>query len=289
MTIPMRHIPYLKMGSDIRRRLSDFLILVGGVILFFVTLFGFKSFLAIRNSGDDYYLLSKTISEAPLPIAEAPLPTAVIAIEPELLTKYSYFPLIGNLDTSEEPPELAIEPPIEAAGTDFPAPAGPVVRLVIPQLKVDRPVIPLGTKKTSGRNVEWNTDTLFANRNRSDLVGQMVTSVNPGDGGNIVLVGHNYNEGWFGWEGVFANLQKMRPGSKIRVFTEDGSEHLYIVQVVKKIPWSQHNAAELEKHQKYLWPTDHEQLTLVTCGGELLWSWSARIYVVATPASLAGN
>ena len=280
----MRHIQYLRKSSDIRRRLSDSLILLGSVILFFVMLFGFKSFLAIRNSGEDNYLLSKIISDAPLPTAvPAPEP------EPELVTMNYYFPLIGNADIPENPLEVAAEPPIAAAVVEIPAPAGPIVRLVIPQLKVDRPVIPLGLKKTSARNFEWNTDALFANNNRSDLVGQMVTSVNPGDGGNIVLVGHNYNEGWFGWEGVFAHLQNMGPGNKIKVYTEDGSEHLYVVQVVKKIPWREHNAAELEKHQKYLWPTEHEQLTLVTCGGELLFSWSARIYVVATPASLAGN
>jgi sortase (surface protein transpeptidase) len=75
----------------------------------------------------------------------------------------------------------------------------------------------------------------------------------------------------------------MQEGDEIILFTANGGEHHYIVEKVKKVPWQKRNLVELEKHQKFLWPTDHEQLTLVTCGGVNLWTWQARIYVVAVP------
>jgi LPXTG-site transpeptidase (sortase) family protein len=147
-------------------------------------------------------------------------------------------------------------------------------------------VVTIDLRQSGQGQLEWNTDSLFANANRSDLVGQLATSVNPGDGGNIILVGHNYNNGW-NWAGVFVNLDNLAPGDKIVLHTESGGAFDYQVQKVKKVPWQQQNAAELEKHEKYIWPTEREQLTLVTCGGSYLTSWSARIYVVAVPMGLA--
>jgi LPXTG-site transpeptidase (sortase) family protein len=167
--------------------------------------------------------------------------------------------------------------------------AGPVVRLVIPSINVDRAVIEVGLKKGGGNQLTWNTDMLFSTNNRSDLVGQASTSVNPGDGGNIILIGHNYNNGWYSPEGVFVNIHQLKPGSKIMVYTRDGSEFRYEVRQVKKVPWREQNGAELEKHHKFLWPTENEQLTLVTCGGANFGIWSARVYVVAVPLGTSAN
>ncbi len=205
----------------------------------------------------------------------------------ELIVSENFLPLIVNME-----PQQIIEPVIEPVGNPIAVlgpSAGQVVRLVIPDINVDRAVVPMDFKRGDGNQVEWNTDALFANNNRSDLVGQMATSVNPGDGGNIVLVGHNYNNGWNASAGVFVNLQKLHPGSVILVTASDGREFRYVVKIVKKVPWSKQNSAELQKHQKYLWPTENEQLTLVTCGGEVLFTWSARIYVVAVPETKTGG
>jgi LPXTG-site transpeptidase (sortase) family protein len=161
--------------------------------------------------------------------------------------------------------------------------AGPVIRLVIPSINIDRAVIEVGLKKGSDRQLTWNTDVLFSTNNRADLVGQAITSVNPGDGGNIILIGHNYNNGWYSPAGVFVNIHKLKPGSQILVYTRDSGEFRYEVRQVKRVPWQQQNGAELEKHHKFLWPTEKEQLTLVTCGGANFGVWSARIYVVAVP------
>jgi sortase (surface protein transpeptidase) len=131
--------------------------------------------------------------------------------------------------------------------------------------------------------LQWDTDSLFANRKRDDLVGQVAVSLNPGEGGNIILVGHNTNVG-IDWAGVFYNLASLQPGTEIILSTEDGGEYHYIVQLVKKVPWKRQSEAELLKHQRFLFPTESEQLTLVTCGGVFTTQYSARIYVVAVPA-----
>ena len=175
----------------------------------------------------------------------------------------------------------------EAATPELPTPApvnstGRIVRLVIPRLGVDRAVVPLGISNSSEGGVDWNTDKLFATANRKDLIGQTLTSVNPGEGGNIVLMGHNYDNGYYAWEGVFVNIKSLSPGDQILAYTEGGGEYHYAVQLVKKVPWRSENAAEAAKHFKYLGPTPGEQLTLVTCGGANF-IWQARLYVVAVP------
>jgi LPXTG-site transpeptidase (sortase) family protein len=183
------------------------------------------------------------------------------------------------------PPPTDPAAPVETEVPPAPAvSAGPVIRLVIHRLQVNRAVVSVELRRDGNGNLDWNTEPLFSTPNRSDLVGQLAVSANPGEGGNIILVGHNYNNGWYDAEGVFVRLQNMQVGDEITLFTENGGEYHYIVGKVKKVPWQKRNLVELEKHQKFLWPTDHEQLTLVTCGGVNLWSWQARIYVVALPS-----
>jgi LPXTG-site transpeptidase (sortase) family protein len=241
-----------------------------------------KTNLATSQLGGYRYLQSVAEIRGPLPTIA---PKSPAEESPPLV----FLPVIQKPDPDESLAAQPVEVELPAGVRPGPS-AGPVVRIVIPGLRVDRTVVPVGLKRNSSRQLEWNTDALFSTANRPDLVGQIEASVNPGDGGNIVLMGHNYNNGWYANAGVFVNLQNLKPGGQIILYTQDGSEFHYIVQVVKKIPWQKQNAAELEKHQKYLWPTEHEQVTLVTCGGANILNWSARIYVVATPdVSAASN
>jgi hypothetical protein len=189
---------------------------------------------------------------------------------------------------STEPPPAV--PPGEPQPEPAPAAAqdaGPIVRLVIPTLNIDRAVISVGMHPDSSGTLQWDTDPLFATANRLDLVGHLATSYNPGQGNNIILIGHNYDNGWFIWEGVFVNLKNLQPGDKIIVYTEGGGEYHYVVQMLKKVPWRDKSQDELDKHEKFLGPTASEQLTLVTCGGANVWPWPARQYVVAVPDTSA--
>jgi LPXTG-site transpeptidase (sortase) family protein len=158
-------------------------------------------------------------------------------------------------------------------------PSQPVVRLKIPRIKVERAVVEIGAHPEKG----WDTDSLYATKNRPDLVGHLAGSALPGEGSNIVLAGHNYDWGIFQWNGVFYNLRRLKPGDKIFAFTQGGERHTYFVHKVKEIPFKNGNEEELFKHAKHLGPTETERLTLVTCSGANLLNWNKRVYVIAFP------
>ncbi len=261
------------MKADILRPLSNLLILVGSFILFCVILFWVRSALAAQQFEDNTYLISTVEINPPLPSY-----TYTATLTPTPTPTFTPQPTETQLPTETPLPTDTPFPSPTPLPTHIPS-AGRVVQLIIPRLNIRRAVIYIDVKGN-----QWDTDSLFANQNRQDLVGQIMTSSNPRDGSNIVLMGHNYNDGWYTGPGVFVNLKSLSPGDQIKVQTESGENFIYIVQKVKQIPWSNKNNAELEKHRKYLWPTENEQLTLVTCGGTNFFTWSHRVYVVALPA-----
>ena len=303
-------------GRLSRRRLGDLCLLCSALILEAVALFGFRSVLAAHQLEGKFNLVGETHQEMPLPsesllLVPPAVKPPVASLGGPILTELS-----SSLSTETQPvqnpspvaglaslpiaipntptPDLPSPTPYSTASPELVAPAFPtpapvnssgrIVRLVIPRLGVDRAVVPLGFSRISQGGVDWNTDKLFATANRKDLIGQTLTSVNPGEGGNIVLMGHNYDNGYYAWEGVFVNIKSLTPGDGIIAYTEGGGEYHYSVQLVKKVPWREENAAEAAKHFKYLGPTASEQLTLVTCGGANVYPWQARLYVVAVPA-----
>jgi LPXTG-site transpeptidase (sortase) family protein len=185
--------------------------------------------------------------------------------------------------------ETQIAPTITAALTPTHAPVSPsqpVVRLKIPNIKVDRAVVDIGLVPGKNGGMQWDSDSLFATSNRQDLVGHLNGSALPGESSNIVLVGHNYDWGIFQWNGVFYNVKRLKPGDKIILFSHGGERRVYRVDKVKEIPFNNNgNDDELFKHFKHMGPTESERLTLVTCGGANLWKWNKRVYVIAYPQS----
>ncbi len=261
------------MKNNLLRRISDLFILLGSLILFTVVLLWVRSALAAQQFEDVTYILSNVEIDPPLPtLTFTPTPS------PTITPTFTPHPTLTPLPTLTSTPTDTPLPTPTPLPTHIPS-AGRVVQILIPKLNIQRTVVYVGLKGN-----QWDTDSLFANQNRQDLVGQIMTSSNPRDGSNIVLMGHNYNEGWYSGPGVFANIKSLQPGDEIEVQTESGEHFIYIVQKVKQIPWGNNTNAELEKHQKYLYPTENEQLTLVTCGGTVFFSWSHRVYVVASPA-----
>lgn len=212
----------------------------------------------------------------------APVDKQVVPVQPAAPT--SAYPAL----TAALPNPTAVLPlptPTPAAPSPTPAlaPYSAVIRLVIPAIKVDRAVVAVSLKPGKDGSLQYDTDPLFATRNRPDLVGQLVGSYSPGQGNNIVLIGHNYNNLDYGWTGVFIDIKTLKAGDLIGVFTEDGRQTNYAVQMVKQVPWRDQSLGELEKHMKYMGPSNGERLTLVTCGGANIWPFPARVYVVAVP------
>ena len=198
-------------------------------------------------------------------------------------------PDLGPISTDTAITETQIAPTITAALTPTRAPVSPsqpVVRLKIPNINVDRAVVDIGMVPGKNGGMQWDSDSLFATSSRKDLVGHLNGSALPGESSNIVLVGHNYDWGIFQWNGVFYNVNRLKPGDKIILFSQGGQRRVYRVDKVKEIPFNNNgNEEELFKHFKHMGPTQSERLTLVTCGGANLWKWNKRVYVIAYPQS----
>jgi hypothetical protein len=96
--------------------------------------------------------------------------------------------------------------------------------------------------------------------------------------GSIVVAGH-VDSHRYGL-GTFAVLRTLQPGDTVRLFTDGGGEHRYVVSAVEQTPKAA-LPAEL------LTATGPPRLVLITCGGDF--DDSARRYadnviVVAIPS-----
>lgn len=90
-------------------------------------------------------------------------------------------------------------------------------------------------------------------------VGHFDSSGRPGEGTNIVLIGHNNTLGE-----VFRSLDKLNPGDEIVLFTE-ASEYRYQVQKIFYIPYRGVEAEGDDALRAYSAPTGSETLTLISC------------------------
>jgi LPXTG-site transpeptidase (sortase) family protein len=163
--------------------------------------------------------------------------------------------------------------------TALPPPPVPV-QIRIPAVKVTRSIVELAPTRNA-KTGTWTLDvkSLFR-RPGKDLVGHWVGSSNPGQEGNMILVGHNYG---YGYNGVFVDVGRLKAGQVILLVNEEGETFSYKVTTVQRLKWSKKNEQELMQHQAYLEMGGPERLTLVTCGGATWEPFPDRVYVVAEP------
>lgn len=173
--------------------------------------------------------------------------------------------------TSTPLPTSTIPPTLTPTFTVTPTPQPqPPTRLVISKINVNSAIHPIRVN-TSGDPlnpiVTW-PEVGYGVAHDQD-------SANPGEAGNILLLGHNNYAGQ-----VFRRLNELDIGDEIIVYTQD-QKFVYVVQekeVVKAILMTDQDA---ELHAFYLEPKREETLTLISC-----WPYSTythRIYVVAKP------
>ncbi len=156
----------------------------------------------------------------------------------------------------------------------------PPVKIRIPALDINRSVIHLARESDESKGLQtWNTKKLFRS-GRKDLVGHSEGSAYPGEEGNMILVGHNQGNGY---RGVFARLNRLKPGRKVYVINSAGETFAYEVKTKKKVKWQHKNFGELTQHLSFLSPGGSERLTLVSCSGANVAPFPERIYVVAEP------
>jgi sortase (surface protein transpeptidase) len=148
-----------------------------------------------------------------------------------------------------EPPPTSVPTPPAPRPAPEPSEVADPVRVRIPRIGVDAPVIRLGLDTAGALEVP----TVFSE------TGWWADGPEPGEAGPAVIVGHVDSR--IG-PAVFYRLDELRAGDRIEVARADGSTAAFVVQ-------------RSEQHPKRAFPTeavygpvDHASLRLVTCGGE---------------------
>lgn len=146
----------------------------------------------------------------------------------------------------------------------------PPTHIRIPSVGIDAPVVEVGYEvvEIEGQQViQWQVADYAA--------GHHNTSASPGEGGNIVISGHN------DWRGeVFRTLEFAKIGDEVILTTANGEYHYRIVE----IHYRKEVGVPLEERiatGRFLDPMPEERVTLVTC-----WPYGVddhRIIVVAKP------
>ena len=134
-----------------------------------------------------------------------------------------------------------------------PLPSSPPTRLRIPSIDVDdSDLIPLGLQADRTIEVPPVSDP--------EEAGWFKFGATPGSVGPAVLLGHVDGGGQ---EGVFYDLNKMKPGEQVTVTREDGKNAVFTVTAIRSFEKTEFPT------QLVYGKTPDSQLRLITCGGVL--------------------
>jgi len=146
----------------------------------------------------------------------------------------------------------------------------PPTRLVIPKIKLDTAILPVGlqTIQEHGKTkLIWGTVSAAA--------GFHQTSAYPGNAGNTVINGHRDIRG-----SVFLHLDRMKVGDRMIVLVGDVAYHYYVTEVLV-LPEALASIEQRERNAQLMGPTSEERLTLITCTP--LGLATHRLLVIAKP------
>ena len=144
-------------------------------------------------------------------------------------------------------------------------------RLLIPDLYLDAPVRPVGTKYADvGRDgyLQWNVPNDYA-------VGWHVSSAVLGQPGNTILNGHNNVYG-----AIFRNLADLELGAEIVLYDAEGS---YTYQVTQRELFEEDGESLNVRlaNARWMLPTSDERITIISCWPNA--TNTHRIVVIAHP------
>lgn len=151
-------------------------------------------------------------------------------------------------DAEPAPPASApplAHPPVAKALPD---------RLVMPAIQIDIPVVELGwnTKQQDGQIFsEWDVAEYAAGWHKN--------SARLGEGGNVVMSGHNNILG-----SVFRELDQLKRGDEITLWSGSQS-YVYQVNKVMIVPEKYATLEQRKENAKWIGPFDDNRLTLVSC------------------------
>jgi hypothetical protein len=149
-----------------------------------------------------------------------------------------------------------------------PQPVAAPVRVVVPALGIDGPVLAVGVNAMNELDVPPDARTLVWYRH----------GPTPGAAGSAVIAGHL---DWRGTTGIFASLASTPVGETVTVTYEDGAQRQFVVRTVELVP-----KPAVGVHGVFA-RRGESVLRLVTCGGEFddaTNHYRSNVVVTATPA-----
>lgn len=185
------------------------------------------------------------------------------------------------------PPPSPTRPP---APTPTPGTVGArPVRLVIPDLKIDTKVVPMGwevIQTADGPRSEWVIPKYEA--------GHHINSALLGQPGNLVISGHNNIYGQvfkpisFAWDNDrrvkvddFTDRSEVLNGRRIQLFDEAGKAYTYVIEEFYRLKDTGVPLQQRIANGRFMQPTQDTRLTLITCWPPT--NNTHRLVVIARP------
>jgi len=210
------------------------------------------------------------------PVTQVSSPASTPPISPDPGSASAIVPEAASLNDQQSSTLVAVLPSPSPSSAQMPRtppptlqPANlPPVRLVIPSIQLDAPIVPIAWHQASdSAKIAWDDP--------GSAVGWLKSSALPGRCSNVVLAGHHNIKGE-----VFRRLVEVRPGDSVYLY---GDETTYCYRVAERFIVSEKYASAEQREQNGLWiaSTIDERLTLVTC-----WPYrdnTHRLIVVARP------
>ncbi len=230
-----------------------------------VALLSLSGWMLSLKSDDFAAVADEAVSQC---IPETAIETVAVLDAPLQIT-----PAAVEIAPSSSQSVASVPTPLPVANAELPkvVPAtSPPTRIVAPAINLDEKVVPVGWQLVS-KNGQTTTVWDVAQY----AVGWHKNSKLPGQGGNIVLAGHNnvYGE-------VFRRLEDLKPGDVITVYA-DGRAYEYEVTFSFTVQEEGVSLEQQRANARWIGPSCDEKLTLLAC-----WPYtgsSHRIFVIAKP------
>lgn len=163
--------------------------------------------------------------------------------------------LLPSGGSDEEAPIVQATATATVVVTPPPTEGGPPLadsyRMLIEKIGVDAPIVTYGLDENRVPLVPTGPDA-------AEVIAWYDFSARPGTGSNAVFAGHVT---WNG-DAVFRNLNTLQPGDIVRLRDDRGAEMAY--RVVSNVAVDPSDPESL----KVMSPTETDQVTIITCGGE---------------------
>jgi hypothetical protein len=301
-------------GKRPPRRLSTGLITAGIVLL--VVVGGYLILSQVRGAQTRRDLRQPPpAAETSAPVAQTTVSSTTVSSTTESAAAVSPSPVAPTATSVEPAPTMTAppspEPPLPSA-TPVPAEAAaatappsrattvpsatPVVasvpvRLTIPDLKIDVPVVEMGwrvVQTADGPRSDWVIP--------KNEAGHHINSALLGDEGNLVISGHNnvYGEVFkpisFAWDNgtripvdSVTDRSDLLNGRTIELFDAAGQGYKYTIAAFYRLKDTGVSAEQRIANGRFMEPTEKGQVTLITCWPPT--SNTHRLVVIAVPAT----